>query len=127
MSLLDQLRERKSQQFSLLFALYERRDNDRLDPVALGMRYGVARESVERAARFADEEGLIQRHPEDSGRIGLSAAGVALVEAAIAKPSQGTEHFPALVTLDLPARVRARLPGVEPSDIEPPIERRAVR
>lgn len=127
MSLLDQLRERKSQQFSLLFALYERRDNDRLDPVSLGMRYGVARESAERAARFADEEGLIQRHPDDGGRMGLSAAGVALVEAAIANPSQGTEYFPPLFSLDLPARLSSRLQGTDQPGLGTPIDRRAVR
>ena len=111
MSVADQLRERKSRQFALLLALYERRGNERLDPIALGAGYGIDRSEAERATRYADEEGLVKRHQSDSTLVSLSPAGIALVEAALATPTQGSSHFPPVASLNLPADLRARVPG----------------
>ena len=98
MSVADQLRERKSRQFALLLALYDRRGNERLDPIALGAGYGIDRGEAERATRYADEEGLVRRLPGDGTLVALTPAGVALVESALAAPTQGSDHFPAVAT-----------------------------
>jgi hypothetical protein len=111
MSVTDQLRERKSRQFALLLALYERRGNERLDPIALGAGYGIDRVEAERATRYADEEGLVKRLPGDGAMVTLAPAGIALVEAALATPNQGSSHFPPVASLNLPADLRARVPG----------------
>ena len=111
MSVADQLRERKSRQFTLLLALYDRRGNERLDPIALGAAYGIDRSEAERATRYADEEGLVRRLPGDGTLVALTPEGMTLVESALATPAQGSTHFPPVSSLNLPADLRARVPG----------------
>lgn len=101
MTLLDQLRTRKSQQFALLRALYEHRADAPLDPAVIVGELGLEPTTMSRALRYSDEEGLIGRDASNSSLVALTAYGKAVIETALARPNESTEHFPALTTLEL--------------------------
>jgi len=110
MSLVDQLQTRKSQQVLLLLALYARRNGDAVDPFTLGEELGIARQQAERATRYCEEEGLLQRHASDSSRVAITKNGVSALEAMVASPSKSTDHFPPLASLSIPTQL---IPKVE--------------
>ena len=111
MSLVDQLQTRKSQQVLLLLALYARRTGDAVDPIKLGEEIGIARQQAERATRYCEEEGLLQRHASDSARVAITPNGVKALEAMVASPSRSTDHFPPLASLSIPADLIPKLEG----------------
>ena len=113
MTILDQLRTRKSQQFTLLRGLYEHRADAPLDPTAVASTLGLEPSAAERALRYSDEEGLVGRDASNSALVFLTPYGAAVIETAIARPSEPTEHFPALATLELTVPSTPALPQLE--------------
>ncbi|HKO15568.1 MAG TPA: MarR family winged helix-turn-helix transcriptional regulator [Gemmatimonadaceae bacterium] len=113
MTLVDQLRIRKAQQFALLRELYERRDGAPIDPMPLAEQLGIDQGQALRAMRYSEEEGLIGRDAANSDRVVLTPYGHSVMETAVARPNESTEHFPPMATLALPA-------GAVDAGAEPP-------
>lgn len=116
-TLVDQLRIRKAQQFALLRTLYERGNTAPIDPTPLAEQLSIEPAQAQRALRYSEEEGLVARDPTQSELVVLTPYGSAVIETALAHPTEATEHFPAASTLDLPAPAQSPASAAATGDV----------
>jgi hypothetical protein len=95
----DRLTEKKAQRLRFLHALYNATDGDGtqlVDMWELGQELGLQSTDTQKVAEYLDGEGLIEFRVLGGG-IAITHEGVVQVEAALSKPDEATQYFPAAI------------------------------
>lgn len=97
---MDEITERKTKRFQFLHRIYEETVDDNqksCDPYEVGNELGLSRTESWQITKYLRDQGLIENRSATSGHLVITTRGVIEVEAALNKPNESTEHFPANV------------------------------
>lgn len=97
---MDKTTERKTKRFRFLHRIYEETVDDNqknCDPDEIGGELGFSRKESRQITKYLIDRGLIKNRSATTGHLVITTNGIIEVEAALDKPDESTEHFPANV------------------------------